>query len=134
MDWLRWHHGTVNDPKWRVIARKSGQPISLVLSVFASFLERASSSEDRGSIIGWSAEDIATCFDVDDADIISIHQALPVRLRHIATRCRVLPFPGIEFAIGRGDGIASDPEQRAERIERVETAVKSEREFIEVSL
>ena len=59
MDWFRWHHGTATDPKWRVIARKSGQPIHAVLSVWAMVLESASQSSDRGALSGWDNEDTA---------------------------------------------------------------------------
>ena len=37
--------------------------------------------------------------------------SLPIRLRHTPTRCRVRPFPGIEFGVGRRFHISSDAEQ-----------------------
>jgi hypothetical protein len=36
---------------------------------------------------------------------------LPIRLRHTPTRCRVRPFPGIEFGVGRRFHISSYAEQ-----------------------
>ena len=39
--WLRWHIGTWNDPKWRLIAKRSGQPVAVVVAVWAAMLERA---------------------------------------------------------------------------------------------
>lgn len=76
MEWLRWHHGTCTDPKWRVIARKSGQPIPVVLAVWAMMLESASQSSERGRLSGWDSEDIAAALDVDAAEIDAIHQAM----------------------------------------------------------
>jgi hypothetical protein len=46
----------------------------------------------------------------------------------------MLPLARIQAVIGRGFRVASDAEQRAEGIERVEPAVKAERELVEVGL
>ena len=90
MNWFRWHHGTVNDPKWRVISKKSGVPIPVVLSVFAYFLERASSNETprnanetsmkRGSVSGWCKDDIAACFDIDPDQVSAVYEAMQGRV------------------------------------------------------
>ena len=48
--------------------------------------------------------------------------------------CRVRPRAGIKVGIGRRLNTARDAEQRAERVERVETPVEAERELIEVGL
>lgn len=50
MDWFRWYHGSVNDPKFQLVARKSGASVAEVVAVWACLLEVASSSEDRGSL------------------------------------------------------------------------------------
>lgn len=42
MDWLRWWHGTVTDPKFQRIARMSGATVGEVLAVWACLLECAS--------------------------------------------------------------------------------------------
>jgi 5-methylcytosine-specific restriction endonuclease McrA len=57
--WLRLWHDMPTDPKWIVIAEKSGQPISLVLSVFIHILTNASQSPQRGTLHHWSDEDVA---------------------------------------------------------------------------
>ncbi len=44
------------------------------------------------------------------------------------------PRAGIKVGIGRRLNTARDAEQRAERVERVETPVEAERELIEVGL
>ena len=38
-------------------------------------------------------------------------QSVPIRLSPKATRCRVLPFSGVKFIVGWGDGAPSYPEQ-----------------------
>jgi len=48
MDWFRWHHGSVTDPKFQLVARKSGASLPDVLAVWAYILETASQSVERG--------------------------------------------------------------------------------------
>lgn len=47
--WFRWHHGTVNDPKFRLVAAKAGATVAEVIAVWASLLEAASAAADRGN-------------------------------------------------------------------------------------
>src|SRR5208282_2691506 len=60
--------------------------------------------------------------------------SVPIRLTQTPARCRVRPHAGIKVGIGRRLNTARDAEQRAERVERVETPVEAERELIEVGL
>ena len=48
IDWFRWHHGSVTDPKFQLVARKSGASLPDVLAVWAYLLEKASAAEFRG--------------------------------------------------------------------------------------
>ena len=48
MDWFRWHHGSVTDPKFALVARKAGASLPDVLAVWAYMLETASQSVERG--------------------------------------------------------------------------------------
>lgn len=50
MDWFRWHHGSVNDPKFQLVAKKAGCSVAEVIAVWASLLEAASMAEMRGNI------------------------------------------------------------------------------------
>src|ERR1039458_5614341 len=52
----------------------------------------------------------------------------------MASHRRVLPSSLIKPVIGRAFAVCTDAEQRAERIERIEPAVKAERELVEVGL
>jgi len=49
MHWFRWHHGTVTDPKFGLIAKKAGTSVAEVIAVWAYLLEAASASQDRGN-------------------------------------------------------------------------------------
>lgn len=49
MDWFRWHHGSVNDPKFQLIAKKAGASVAEVLAVWACLLEAASMADQRGN-------------------------------------------------------------------------------------
>lgn len=53
-DWFRWWHGTVTDPKFMWVSRRSGRPLSEVIAVWAALLETASNGETRGNV---------SCFD-----------------------------------------------------------------------
>ena len=50
IDWLRWHHGSVTDPKFQLVARQANASLSDVVAVWALILEAASASDDRGAI------------------------------------------------------------------------------------
>lgn len=48
MDWFRWHHGTVSDAKFQLVAKRSGASVGEVIAVWATLLEAASQAEVRG--------------------------------------------------------------------------------------
>lgn len=62
IDWFRWHHGSVTDPKFQLVARKSGASLPDVLAVWAYLLEQASASEQRGHIGEIDAEALDCLF------------------------------------------------------------------------
>lgn len=80
MEWFRWYHGAISDPKWPLIARKSGQNIGTVVSVWAAMLEFASQSEDRGSVEGFDCEQIDALFGYPDGTTESVCNAMK---RHV---------------------------------------------------
>jgi len=94
-DWFRWWHGTVDDPKFRTVARKAGCSVADVIAVWACLLERASQSgaldpktgdadvtqgDDehaaRGSIAGFDAEDSDSLLGFDDGRTALILEAM----------------------------------------------------------
>jgi hypothetical protein len=48
IEWFRWHHGSVTDPKFQLVARKAGASLPDVLAVWAYLLEEASAADVRG--------------------------------------------------------------------------------------
>jgi hypothetical protein len=77
MEWLRWYAGTVTDPKWRVVAAESGQPLAVVLSVWALMLERAGGNEQaRGTIAGWSDRVGAAALDLGADAVARVREAM----------------------------------------------------------
>lgn len=50
IDWFRWHHGSVTDPKFQLVAKKAGSRFGDVVAVWAFILEAASTAADRGCI------------------------------------------------------------------------------------
>jgi hypothetical protein len=72
MDWLRWWHGTVSDPKLKWVARKAAAPLACVIAVWAALLEAASNiaggeaGVTRGDVAGFDCEAHDALLDVED--------------------------------------------------------------------
>lgn len=77
--WLRLWHELPNDPKWRVIARSSGQPIPSVISVFLHLLVSASQNEKRG-VTQYNAEDVAAALDLETKCVEAIVESMQGRV------------------------------------------------------
>ncbi|EFH9080685.1 phage replisome organizer [Escherichia coli] len=84
--WLRLWHDMPNDPKWRTIARVSGQPIATVMAVYVHLLVSASQNVttchgvSRRGHVDVTAEDLASALDVTEEVIDSILQAMQGRV------------------------------------------------------
>ena len=76
--WFRWHHGSVTDPKWRVIASRCVTSVTVghVVTVWAAMLENASQAAPRGTLSGWDDEDIAVLFGYEVAQVSAIREAM----------------------------------------------------------
>ncbi|HBP2507920.1 TPA: hypothetical protein L5X69_000699 [Pseudomonas aeruginosa] len=92
MDWLRWWHGTVTDPKFQRVARMAGASTGEVIAVWACLLERASSvtagdapvtsrgdAETRGSVTGFDCDDHDVLLGFEDGTTAKIFAALEDR-------------------------------------------------------
>ena len=79
MDWLRLWHDMPNDPKWRTIARVSGQPIALVQAMYVHLLVDASRNVTRGHVTV-TKEDIASALDVTDEQVEAVFSAMQGRV------------------------------------------------------
>ena len=78
--WVRLWSGMTTDPKWQTIARKSGQPRSLVIALFTHLMLEANDSKERGSIEGACIEDIASALDCDEEAVEAIFEAMQGRV------------------------------------------------------
>lgn len=77
--WLRLWHEMPNDPKWRTIARVSGESISLVQAIYIHMLVDASRNVTRGHVTVVT-EDIASALDVTDEQVDSVLYAMQGRV------------------------------------------------------
>jgi hypothetical protein len=66
IDWFRWHHGSVTDQKFQLVARKSSASVAEVIAVWATILEAASMSDDRGNPGDPDCEAIDCALGLDD--------------------------------------------------------------------
>jgi hypothetical protein len=79
MEWLRWWHGTVNDPKFRWVAGRAGVGLADVLAVWAVCLEHASASPLRGSIVGMDFDATDSHFGFTEGHTASIVAAFQAK-------------------------------------------------------
>lgn len=79
--WLRLWHELPNDPKWRTIAKVSGQPISVVIAVYIHLLVDASTNTERGRThANATNEDIASALDIGTTEVHSVIAAMQNRV------------------------------------------------------
>lgn len=76
MDWFRWHHGSVHDPRLRTVARRSQQPEGIVLAVLALMRENASQADPRGSVERWDDEDAGIALGWPTEGVSAIREAM----------------------------------------------------------
>ena len=76
IDWFRWHHGSVTDPKFQLVARKSGASLPDVLAVWVWLLEKASAADFRGCFGEVDCEALDCLFGFDDGVTDSIMAAM----------------------------------------------------------
>lgn len=78
--WVRLWSDMTTDPKWQTIARKSGQPRSLVIAVFTHLMLEANAADDRGSVADINIEDVASAMDCDESAVEAILEAMEGRV------------------------------------------------------
>jgi hypothetical protein len=79
IDWFRWHHGSVTDPKFQLVARKSKQALASVIAVWAFVLEQASASAERGTFGSIDGEAIDCLLGLEDGATNAILAAMGER-------------------------------------------------------
>ncbi len=116
--WLRLWHDMPNDPKWKTIARVSGQHISLVQATYLHLLVDASRNVTRGHV-NVTAEDLASALDVTDDAILAVLSAMQGRvLDGMALSGWDARQPKREDQGGGSSGAKSAAERKREQRER----------------
>ena len=78
--WVRLWSGMTTDPKWQTVARKSGQPRSLVIALFTHLMLEANDADERGSLADVDVEDVASALDCDEEAVVAILEAMEGRV------------------------------------------------------
>lgn len=112
IDWFRWHHGSVNDPKFGLVAKKAGARVGDVIAVWALVLEQASASTDRGAYVELDAEATDFLLGADDGTTARILEAM--RGRGLITADRVTRWEDRQPKRERVDTTAAE-RKRAQR-------------------
>lgn len=76
MNWLKWHCGTVADPKFISLAKKTGQPKHAIIAVWAMLLETAGNAVKRGDVSSVDVDDFSACLDIEANIVQSIIDAM----------------------------------------------------------
>lgn len=79
IDWFRWHHGSVTDPKFALVAKKAGARLGDVIAVWAFVLEKASSDADRGAIGPLDFETLDFLLGAEEGTAVRILDAMTAR-------------------------------------------------------
>jgi len=78
--WLRLWHDMPTDPKWRTIAKASGQRIGDVMAVYCHLLVCASNATERGRTQSFCSEDVASSLDMETEQVEQIIAAMQGRV------------------------------------------------------
>jgi len=78
--WLRLWHDMPTDPKWRTIAKASGQRIGDVMAVYCHMLVCASNATERGRTQSFCSEDVANALDIETEQVDRIIDAMQGRV------------------------------------------------------
>lgn len=75
--WVRLWRDMPTDPKFRVIAKRSGRPLAEIGFMFVYMMSLADAD---GNLVGWHAEDAAALLDIDTEHVEAIHTAMQGRV------------------------------------------------------
>lgn len=79
IDWFRWHHGSITDPKFPLIASKAKARFGDVVAVWAFLLEKASAEADRGYIGPVDFETLDFMLTAEEGTSVRILDAMTAR-------------------------------------------------------
>lgn len=77
MNWVRLWNDMPTDPKWRVVAKRSGRSLPEVLAVFVHMMTNAgANATERGVLENWCHDDIAAALDMEPEHVEAIYDAM----------------------------------------------------------
>ena len=79
IDWFRWHHGSVTDPKFQLVAKKANVRFGDVIAIWAFILEIASADSDRGAIGQIDFETLDYMLGAEEGTSVRILDAMTAR-------------------------------------------------------
>lgn len=79
IEWFRWFHGSVTDPKFGLVAKNAGVSTAVVIAFWAWLLETASASDDRGNFGSTDFEAIDYLLGLEDGTAHRILDAMTRR-------------------------------------------------------
>jgi len=108
IEWFRWFHGSVTDPKFGLIAKNAGVSPAVVIAFWAWLLETASASEDRGHVGSPDFEAIEFSLGLEDGTADRIMDAM--MRRGLVADQRIVSWEKRQPT--REDGTASERKRR----------------------
>jgi hypothetical protein len=129
IDWLRWHHGTVSDLKFPLVARRAGGTVAEVIAVWACLLEEASMAAERGNPGIPDFETLDCALGLPDGRAMAIYRAMIDRSLIDEGSGRLVAWERRQPKRERDDGSSTDrvrahrerQHQAAETVKRQET-------------
>ncbi|MEO8297077.1 MAG: hypothetical protein ABI574_04640 [Burkholderiales bacterium] len=123
IDWFRWHHGSVTDQKFPLVARRAGASVAEVIAVWACLLERASMNEqERGWLGGAPDFEAMDCaLGMSDGKASAIFDSLRQR-DLVDEHLHIASWPARQPKRERDDPSAAD-RKRAQREREAEIGV-----------
>lgn len=79
IEWFRWHHGSVSDPKLQLVAKKASASVAEVIAVWACVLESASQSVPRGFVVAPDFESLDCALGLPDGKTQEIYTRMQER-------------------------------------------------------
>lgn len=112
MEWFRWHHGSVNDPKFALVAKRSGASTAEVIAVWACLLEAASMAEVRGTAGEPDCEALELTLGLADGLMSKIVEAMRARALLDGDGCHINAWEKRQPKRERDDNTAAERKQR----------------------
>ena len=111
--WFRWYAGTVEDGKFRYVARNAGVTLPTVIALWAALLEDASNDDHRG-VVTRNEDFFAAILDLEDGiaeQILSAMQSAGlISVGHGAIT--ILRWNERQFETDKGDGTNAERQKR----------------------